>query len=127
MRTFLSDDFLLQTETARRLYFEYAKSLPIVDYHNHLPPSDIAGNRTFANITEAWLEDDHYKWRAMRTWGISEAYCTGTASPRDKFMKWAEVVPYTLGNPLYHWTHMELENPFGIRQRLNPRSADSIY
>ena len=127
MRTFRSDDFLLQTETARRLYFEYAKSLPIVDYHNHLPPSDIAGNRTFANITEAWLEDDHYKWRAMRTWGISEAYCTGTASPRDKFMKWAEVVPYTLGNPLYHWTHMELENPFGIRQRLNPRSADSIY
>lgn len=125
--TFLSDDFLLQTETARRLYHDYARPMPIIDYHCHLPPDQIAADRKFDTMTQLWLYGDHYKWRAMRTHGIPERYCTGDASDWEKFEKWAETVPYTLRNPLYHWTHLELKNPFGITDVLNPASARSIY
>ena len=125
--TFLSDDFLLQTETARRLYHDYARPMPIIDYHCHLPPDQIAADKRFDNITQLWLYGDHYKWRAMRTHGIDERYCTGTASDWEKFEKWAETVPYTLRNPLYHWSHLELKNPFGITDVLNPTTARSIY
>ncbi|WP_080239600.1 glucuronate isomerase [Spirosoma rigui] len=125
--TFLSDDFLLQTETARRLYHDYARSMPIIDYHCHLPPDQIAQDRRFENITQPWLYGDHYKWRAMRTHGVDERYCTGTASDWEKFEKWAETVPYTLRNPLYHWTHLELNNPFGVKELLNPKTARGIY
>lgn len=125
--TFLSDDFLLQTETARRLYHDYARPMPIIDYHCHLPPDQIAADKRFENVTQLWLYGDHYKWRAMRTHGIDEQYCTGNASDWAKFEKWAETVPYTLRNPLYHWSHLELKNPFGITDVLNPGTARSIY
>ncbi|SFD93142.1 glucuronate isomerase [Spirosoma endophyticum] len=125
--TFLSDDFLLQTETARRLYHDYARPMPIIDYHCHLPPDQIATDKRFENVTQLWLYGDHYKWRAMRTHGIDEQYCTGNASDWAKFEKWAETVPYTLRNPLYHWSHLELKNPFGITDVLNPGTARSIY
>ncbi|MVM28933.1 glucuronate isomerase [Spirosoma sp. HMF4905] len=125
--TFLSDDFLLQTETARRLYHDYARPMPIIDYHCHLPPDQIASDKHFDNITQLWLYGDHYKWRAMRTHGIDERYCTGNATDWEKFEKWAETVPYTLRNPLYHWTHLELKNPFGITDVLNPATARSVY
>ena len=125
---FLSDDFLLQTETARRLYHEYAKKQPIFDYHCHLPVEAIAGNINFDNLTQVWLYGDHYKWRAMRANGIAEEYITGGASDHDKFLAWAATVPKTLRNPLYHWTHLELKNPFGIEGvLLNEKTADSIY
>ena len=127
MKEFLGEDFLLQTKTAQQLYHEHAKHMPIIDYHCHLPPKDIAENRQFRTLTEIWLAGDHYKWRAMRTNGIDEKYCTGDASDEEKFMKYAETVPYTLRNPLYHWTHMELKNPFGIREILKPESAKKIY
>jgi len=127
MKTFINENFLLQSDTARQLYFNYAADLPIIDYHNHLPAQDVANNRQFANISDAWLEDDHYKWRAMRAMGINEKYCTGNASAKDKFMQWAKIVPYTIGNPLYHWTHMELQQPFGILEMLNAQTADGIY
>ena len=124
---FLSDDFLLQTETARRLYHDYARSMPIIDYHCHLPPDQIAQDRCFETITQPWLYGDHYKWRAMRTHGIAERYCTGDATDWEKFEKWAETVPYTLRNPLYHWTHLELANPFGVTKLLSPATARRIY
>ncbi len=124
---FLGSDFLLQSESAEQLYHNHAAKLPIIDYHNHLSPKDIAEDRQFTNITEAWLEGDHYKWRAMRSNGIDERYCTGNASPEEKFMKWAETVPATLRNPLYHWTHLELKNYFGVDQLLNPGTAKGIY
>ena len=127
MKEFLGEDFLLQTKTAQQLYHEHAKPMPIIDYHCHLPPKDIAENRQFRTLTEIWLAGDHYKWRAMRTNGIDEKYCTGDASDYEKFMKYAETVPYTLRNPLYHWTHMELKNPFGITEILNPDTAKKIY
>ncbi|MDO4550044.1 MAG: glucuronate isomerase [Planctomycetia bacterium] len=125
---FIHEDFLLQTPVAVRLYHEYAKDLPIIDYHCHLSPREVAKNRKFENLTQIWLEGDHYKWRAMRTNGVPEEYCTGEASDREKFQKWAETVPYTLGNPLYHWTHLELNRPFGINDRLlSPETAESIW
>ena len=127
MNTFMTENFLLQTDAARTLYFDSARDLPIIDYHNHLPPEDIAADRRFANLTEAWLEDDHYKWRAMRSWGVTEDYCTGGASPEEKFQRWAQVVPHTVGNPLYHWTHLELKRYFGIEGQLNGDSAMSVY
>ena len=111
---FLDAQFLLETEFAQELYHRYAAPMPILDYHNHLSPKDIATNRRFNNLTEVWLEGDHYKWRAMRVNGIPERYCTGDATPKEKFFKWAETVPYTMRNPLYHWTHLELKNYFGI-------------
>jgi glucuronate isomerase len=116
--TFIDDDFLLDTEQSRRLYHEYAADMPIIDYHCHLPPAELGENRQFRNLTEIWLAGDHYKWRAMRANGVSEKYCTGDASDWEKFQKWCETVPYTLRNPLYHWTHLELRKPFGITDRL---------
>ncbi|HEV9038562.1 MAG TPA: glucuronate isomerase [Puia sp.] len=125
--TFMDDNFLLQGTTAQRLYHEYAKDMPILDYHCHLPPDQIAGDRNFLNLTQAWLYGDHYKWRAMRTNGIDERYCTGDASDREKFDKWAATVPYTLRNPLYHWTHLELQRYFGVHRTLGPATAGAIY
>jgi glucuronate isomerase len=125
--SFIHDDFLLSTKAARRLYHSFAKDEPILDYHNHLPPKDIAEDRQFRNIHEIWLEGDHYKWRAMRCNGIDEALITGDASPRDKFLAWAKTVPHTLRNPLYHWTHIELKRYFGIDELLNEKTAPAIW
>jgi glucuronate isomerase len=128
VKTFIHDDFLLETDTARRLYHEVAAELPIIDYHCHLPPDQIAHNHRFRSITEIWLDGDHYKWRAMRANGVAERLCTGDASDWDKFAAWAQTVPATLRNPLYHWTHLELAFPFGIRDRLlDPESARAIF
>lgn len=127
METFITENFLLQNETGRRLYHDYAAELPILDYHCHLPPAEIAQNKPFENLTAIWLAGDHYKWRAMRFFGIPEKYITGDARDEEKFLQWARVTPYTLRNPLYHWTHMELDNPFGIRELLNEQNAGEIY
>jgi len=127
MAPFITDDFLLDNKFARILYHEYAATMPVVDYHNHLSPADVADDRIFSNITEAWLEGDHYKWRAMRTNGVSETYCSGNADPRDKFLKWAGTVPYTVRNPLYHWTHLEMKRYFGIDDLLSSSNASAIY
>jgi glucuronate isomerase len=127
MKEFLSEDFLLSTATAHRLYRQFAAPQPILDYHCHLNPKDIAENRRFANLFEIWLEGDHYKWRAMRANGVAERYCTGAASPYEKFLAWARTVPYTLRNPLYHWTHFELQRYFGINELLDETSARSIW
>jgi glucuronate isomerase len=124
---FIHDDFLLSSKAARDLYHHYAKDEPIIDYHNHLPPKDIAQNRQFKNIHEIWLEGDHYKWRAMRCNGVSENLITGSASPRDKFLAWAATVPQTLRNPLYHWTHLELKRYFGIDTLLSEKTAPEIW
>jgi glucuronate isomerase len=125
--TFLDAEFLLESETARDLYHGFAESLPIIDYHTHLPPRQIAENHRFRTLSEIWLDGDHYKWRAMRTNGVAERYCTGDASPWEKFEAWAKTVPETLRNPLYHWTHMELRDPFGISALLDGSSAKAIY
>lgn len=125
--SFLNDNFLLSTATAQRLYHEFAAPMPIIDYHNHLPPQQIAQDHIFENLTQVWLYGDHYKWRAMRTLGISEDYCTGAASDWEKFEKWASAVPFTLRNPLYHWTHLELRRYFGITELLSPKNAKAIY
>ncbi|HEY5823626.1 MAG TPA: glucuronate isomerase [Cyclobacteriaceae bacterium] len=127
MNSFLTEDFLLSNEHARTLYHQYAKDLPIIDYHNHLPPQDIANNRQFKNLTQIWLEGDHYKWRAMRTLGVNERFITGDGSDTEKFEQWAHTVPYTMRNPLYHWTHLELKRYFGIKTLLNQESAKDIY
>jgi glucuronate isomerase len=125
--TFMDEQFLLQGATAQRLYHDYAKDMPILDYHCHLPPEQIAGDKNFLNLTQAWLYGDHYKWRAMRTNGIGERYCTGDAPDREKFDKWAATVPYTLRNPLHHWTHLELQRYFGVKDILSPDTATAIY
>ncbi len=127
MKKFMDKDFLLQTKTARDLYHSHAKKMQIFDYHCHLSPKEIAEDRQFENLAEIWLHGDHYKWRAMRTNGINERYCTGDASDWDKFEKWAETVPQTLRNPLYHWTHLELKNFFGIDKLLSPATAKEIW
>jgi len=127
MRSFLGDDFLLQSKTANQLYHEFAEEMPIIDYHCHLPPSEIAEDKQFENLTQVWLYGDHYKWRAMRTNGVDESYCTGNKSDWEKFEKWAETVPYTLRNPLYHWTHLELLRYFNVHTILNPKTAKEIY
>ncbi len=127
MKTFLDEDFLLHSDSARKLYHDYAEDLPIIDYHCHLPPEQIAEDHQFENITRAWLYGDHYKWRAMRANGVDEKYITGDAGDREKFLKWAETVPYTLRNPLYHWTHLELKRYFDIHELLNPGTAKNIY
>ena len=127
MRKFLDDNFLLENSTAEYLYHEFAKQMPVIDYHNHLPPDQIANDINFGNITQAWLYGDHYKWRAMRANGVDESYCTGNKSDPEKFQKWAETVPYTLRNPLYHWTHLELQRYFDIHDTLDPGTAKSIY
>ena len=125
--SFLSDDFLLKNKFSQRLYHEYAKDLPIIDYHNHLPPAEIATNRKFENISSIWLAGDHYKWRAMRTLGIDEKYITGKASDSEKFEKWAHTLPYTLRNPLFHWSALELKRYFGITDLLSPTNSSQIY
>ena len=127
MAYFLHDDFLLQSQRAVRLYHEFAEGQPIIDYHSHLPPDAIASDVPFENLTRIWLAGDHYKWRALRALGTEERYITGNATDREKFRKWAEAVPYTLRNPLYHWTHMELKNPFGIAELLGPDNADRVF
>lgn len=125
--SFIHDNFLLQSGAAQRLFHSHAAHQPILDYHNHLPPKDIATNRQFANLFEIWLEGDHYKWRAMRTNGVSEAFCTGKAAPWEKFLAFARTVPQTLRNPLYHWTHLELKRYFGIDTLLNEQTAPAIW
>ncbi len=127
MKKFLREDFLLSNKTAERLYHAYAAHMPIIDYHNHLPPDQIADDIKFENLTQAWLSGDHYKWRAMRANGINEKYCTGKAPDKEKFEQWAATVPYTLRNPLYHWTHLELQRYFNIDKLLTPVTATEIY
>lgn len=124
---FLSEDFLLYSKAARHLYHDFAARMPILDYHCHLPPGDISSNRVLENYAQIGLHGDHYKWRAMRTFGIPEHFITGAATDKEKFLKWAETVPYTMRNPLYHWTHMELKKPFGIDDLLSPKTAETIY
>src|SRR5690606_24561311 len=118
IKQFLDENFLLTTKTSAKLYHKYAAIMPIIDYHCHLSPNAIAENTQFENITQVWLYGDHYKWRAMRANGIDESYITGNQSDREKFRKWAETVPYTMRNPLYHWTHLELRRYFGIEELL---------
>src|SRR5438874_8551050 len=127
MAQFLDDNFLLETKTGRRLYDRFAAPQPILDYHCHLPPQDIADNRRFNNLSEIWLEGDHYKWRAMRAKGIAERFCTGDADPYDKFLAWAATVPRCLRNPLYQWTHLELRRYFGIDDLLDETTAPAIW
>ena len=127
MKNFLDEDFLLQTETSARLYHDFAEKMPIIDYHCHLPVQQIADDINFKNLTQIWLYGDHYKWRAMRTNGVNERFITGDKSDYEKFEKWAETVPYTLRNPLFHWTHIELQRYFGIYELLNADSAKKIY
>ncbi|HRE50475.1 MAG TPA: glucuronate isomerase [Flavitalea sp.] len=127
MKRFLDENFLLYNKTAEHLYHEVAKPLPIIDYHCHLAPDQIAEDIRFENLTQAWLAGDHYKWRAMRSNGVDESYCTGKRSDEEKFQQWAETVPYTLRNPLYHWTHLELQRYFDVYDTLNGRSAKKIY
>lgn len=127
MANFIHPDFALEGKTAKKLYHDYAEKLPIVDFHCHLSPKLVANNHKFESLGQIWLEGDHYKWRAMRTNGVDEKYCTGDVSFRDKFQKWAETVPYTIGNPLYHWTHLELARYFNIYELLSPSNAGKIY
>ncbi|MEN9918841.1 MAG: glucuronate isomerase [Bacteroidota bacterium] len=128
MKPFLDDDFILQTDTAKILYHQHAKKQAIIDYHCHLIPAYIANDQKFDNLGQIWLEGDHYKWRAMRTNGVDERFCTGTdTTDWEKFEKWAETVPYTMRNPLYHWTHLELKTAFGVNKILNPETAREIY
>jgi len=127
MKPFLDKNFLLQSKTAERLYHEYAAHLPIIDYHCHLDPAQIANNINFSTLTEIWLKGDHYKWRAMRANGVNEQYITGGKTDLEKFEKWAETVPYTLRNPLYHWTHLELQRYFDVHDVVSPKTAKAIY
>jgi glucuronate isomerase len=127
MKVFLDENFLLNNKTAEQLYHAYAKDLPIIDYHCHLPPQQIAEDKRFENLTQIWLNGDHYKWRAMRANGVDESFITGNKTDAEKFQKWAETVPYTLRNPLYHWTHLELQRYFGIDKILNADTAKEIY
>lgn len=126
-KNFIHDNFLLENKFAEELYHNYSKNQPIIDYHNHLSPALIAEDHQFANLTDVWIKGDHYKWRAMRTLGINENFITGNASDKDKFLQWGKTVPYTLRNPLYHWTHLELARYFGIDELLNEKSAERIY
>src|SRR3954463_10724163 len=126
-KAFIHNDFLLLNKTARHLYHEYASRQPILDFHCHLPVKDIADDRRFNNLAEIWLEGDHYKWRAMRANGVPERYCMGDPSLYDKFMAWARTVPYTLRNPLYHWTHLELKRYFDIDDLLDETTAERIW
>ena len=126
-QTFINDDFMLTNDFARELYHESAEKMPIIDYHCHLVPKMIADNYQFSDLTEVWLGGDHYKWRFMRSCGVEEKYITGDATDYEKFMKWAESLPYCIGNPLYHWTHLELQRYFGIYEPLSPKTADMIW
>ena len=125
--TIFNDHFLLHNEAGKNLFFNYAKDLPIIDYHNHLPPAEIAENKKFTNLTQIWLKGDHYKWRAMRALGVKESLITGDATDEEKFLAWAACMPKLLRNPLFQWSQMELKNPFGVDEYLNPASAQKIY
>lgn len=131
MKQFLDDNFLLKTKTAQYLYHNHASKMPIYDYHCHISPKEIYEDRKFESITDMWIVDghagDHYKWRALRGNGVGEKYITGDASKKEKFLKWAETIPYLMGNPLYHWTHLEMKRFFGINELLSPKTADKIY
>jgi len=127
MKQFMDKDFLLSTETAKTLYHEYAAKMPILDYHCHINPQEIAEDRKFENITQVWLGGDHYKWRQMRSNGVEEKYVTGDASDREKFQKWAETLPKAIGNPLYHWSHLELQRYFGYTKTLNKDTAEEVW
>ncbi|HMH21686.1 MAG TPA: glucuronate isomerase [Puia sp.] len=127
MKNFLDENFMLHTKAAQQLYHDYAKEMPVIDYHCHLPTQQIASDHRFENLTQAWLYGDHYKWRAMRTNGVDESYCTGDRPDWEKFQKWAETVPYTLRNPLYHWTHLELQRYFDVQEVVSGRTAKKIY
>lgn len=127
MKEFMCEDFILQNETAKKLYHNYAKNMPIYDYHCHLNPREIAENKQYKNITEVWLGGDHYKWRAMRTNGVEERFMTGDAPDKEKFYKWAETIENCIGNPLYHWTHLELKRYFNITKQLSRETADEIW
>jgi len=127
MEKFMNENFLLSNQTAVELYHDYAKVMPIMDYHCHLNPKEIYENKQFKNITEIWLYGDHYKWRAMRSNGIDEKLITGDGSDYDKFLAFAKTVPMTLGNPLYHWVHLELQRYFGIQEVLNEKTAPAIW
>lgn len=127
MKYFYTENLLLTSNSAKKLYFEYASEMPIYDYHNHLNPADVAANKQFRNLTELWLDGDHYKWRAMRWLGIDESLITGKAGDREKFLAWARAVPRLVGNPLYHWSHLELARYFGIEERLSEENAEEIW
>ena len=127
IRPFLNEDFLLENKVARALYHGYAKDQPIIDYHNHLSPKEIAEDKCFDNITQVWLYGDHYKWRAMRAMGVEESFITGSAPDKEKFQKWAETVPHTIRNPLFHWTHLELKRYFQVDELLNGQTAERIF
>ena len=127
MKKFMDKDFLLTTETSKKLYFEYAEDMPLCDYHCHLSPKEIWENKPYTSITRVWLGGDHYKWRAMRAYGIDEKYITGDADDREKFLAWAKTIQYCIGNPLYHWTHLELQRFFGIYEPLTEKNAEEIY
>ena len=127
MKPFMNEDFLLGTETARKLYHDHAEKMPVIDYHCHINPMEIYEDKRYDTITEVWLGGDHYKWRAMRSCGVPERYITGDATPAEKFQKWAETIPSLIGNPLYHWTHLELQRYFGITEPLTGDNAMEIY
>ena len=127
MKKFMDSDFLLQSETSKILFHSYAEDMPIFDWHCHLSPKEIYENKNPEDIAELWLAGDHYKWRAMRSFGIEEKYITGDASGYEKFMAWAKILPYCVGNPLYHWTHLELQRYFDIYEPLSEKSAESIW
>jgi glucuronate isomerase len=127
MKTFITDDFLLYNDTAKELFHGTAKDLPIIDYHNHLNQHEILANKNFTNLSEIWLGGDHYKWRAMRANGVDESFITGDKSDYEKFLEWSKTVPKTFGNPLYHWTHLELKHYFGIDELLNEKTAPAIW
>ena len=127
MKKFMNKDFLLSNETSEKLYHDYSRKMPIIDYHCHINPKEILDNKQFANITQVWLYGDHYKWRAMRTYGIDEKYITGDGSDYEKFLAWAKTISVAIGNPLYHWTHLELKRFFGIDEVLNEKSAPAIW
>ena len=127
MKAFMDKDFLLETETAKKLFHDYAEKTPILDYHCHINPKEIAQNRQFDNIAQVWLGGDHYKWRFMRSCGVEEKYITGDASDYDKFVKWAECMGKAIGNPLFHWSHLELQRYFGYTGVLNSKTADEVW
>ena len=127
MKPFLDEHFLLNNKTAQELYHNYAKQMPVIDYHCHLPPKEIATNKQFENLTQIWLAGDHYKWRAMRANGVDESFITGLTTDKEKFLQWAATVPYTMRNPLFHWTHLELQRYFNVHEILNAHTAESIY
>ncbi|HSF45137.1 MAG TPA: glucuronate isomerase, partial [Chitinophagaceae bacterium] len=127
MKQFLDENFLLDNTAAEQLYHGYAREMPIIDYHNHLSPQLIAEDHCFENLTQAWLNGDHYKWRGMRWNGVDEKYCTGNSGDWEKFEQWAAAVPYMIRNPLFHWTHLELQRYFGVKKVLQPSNAREIY